>query len=68
MRMDQQSRELMIAGGKIAAGAGPVGYGLITLNELALIVGILSSLVVMGHTLWRWYCDVRDRKRRAQGG
>lgn len=49
---------------KIAAGAVPTAYGIVTLNQIALIVGLLSSLAVLLHTLWKWWWDYQDRKAR----
>lgn len=63
--MDEHARQVAVAGGKIAAGVAPTAYGLITLNDVALIVGIITSLVVMAHTLWKWWCDHKDRRDRA---
>lgn len=65
--MDQHARELAIAGGKVAAGVGPIGYGIITLNDVALLVGIVTSLIVAAHTLWKWFHDHKDRQARAAG-
>lgn len=63
--MDEHARQLVVAGGKITAGVAPTAYGLITLNDVALLVGIFTSLIVAAHTLWRWWCDHKDRRDRA---
>jgi hypothetical protein len=62
--MDQHAKELAMAGGKITVGIGPTAYGFLTLDNLALIFGILCSLAVTGHTLWQWWCAAKDRKAR----
>lgn len=49
---------------KLVIGAGLSFVGAITLDQWAIIVGILCSLVVTGHTLWRWANEWRDRKAR----
>lgn len=58
------SGHVSAAVGKIAVGAVPTAYGVVTLNHMALIVGILSSLAVLFHTLWKWWWDYQDRKAR----
>lgn len=49
---------------KLVIGAGLSFVGAITLDQWAILVGILCSLVVTGHTLWRWANEWRDRKAR----
>lgn len=49
--------------GKVAVTAGPTAYGLLTLNSLALIVGILSSLAILAHTLLKIWWGYQDRQR-----
>lgn len=63
--MSDHTRDAAFVGGKIAVGLGPTSYGLVTLDSVALVLGILCSLAVLGHTLWKWWWDVRDRRTRA---
>lgn len=60
------SHEAGSFGAKIALGAGLSFFGAITLDQWAIITGICCSLVVTGHTLWRWVGEWRDRRRRRQ--
>lgn len=63
--MSQQdvARDLTVAAGKLAVATGPTAYGVITLNQVGLILGILCSIAVFVQTVlttwWRW----QDRKR-----
>lgn len=66
--MSEHSRDLFVAGGKLAAGPGVAGIGLWTLNDMALFAGIVSSLIIAAHTAWKFWCDVRDRRGRGPGG
>lgn len=51
-------------GFKVAIGAGLSFIGALTLDQWAIITGILCSLVVTGHTVWRWINEWRDRAAR----
>jgi len=49
---------------KLAIGPGLSLYGMLTLNNIALIFGIISSVIVGGHSAWKWWTDYQDRKAR----
>lgn len=46
---------------KVILGTGLSFIGAITLDQWALIAGVGCSLVVAGHTSWRWWCEWQDR-------
>lgn len=61
----EMKQDMATAGAKLAAGPGVVGVGMLTLNDLALVFGILCSLAIFIQTVlnivWKW----RDRQKRA---
>lgn len=59
-------REAMTAGAKLTAGPGVLAYGAWTLNDLALLIGILASAAIFIHTALKIVWDWRDR-RAARG-
>lgn len=58
------SHEAGSYGVRMVIGAGVSLLGAITLDQWALLAGILCSLVVTGHTLWRGFNEWRDRAAR----
>lgn len=50
---------------QLAVSAGPTAYGLLTLNNLALLFGILASIAVLMNTLLNMWWSVQDRRKRA---
>lgn len=54
----------MTAGGKLTAGPGLTLFGLMTLNDLALIAGILCSLIIFVHTGLKMVWDWQDRRTK----
>lgn len=59
------AREVTSASVKMAVGPGTVAVGAMTLNDWVLILGGISSVVIIVTTLWRFLWELRDRKRRA---
>lgn len=57
--------DISVAGGKLAAGTGVSLFGVLTLNDWALIAGIACSIIIFIQTalniLWKW----QDRRKRA---
>ncbi|MGE5566152.1 MAG: hypothetical protein ACM3YN_08360 [Parcubacteria group bacterium] len=49
---------------KLAVGPGVTVFGLLTLNDVAVIAGILCSLMIFAHTGWTWWTQYQDRKAR----
>lgn len=49
---------------KLAVGPGITFFGLLTLNDMAVIMGILCSLMIFAHTGWTWWTEYQDRKAR----
>lgn len=60
----QPSQEATAYGTKLAVGAGVGFFGAITLDQWVMITGILCSVVITLHTLWRWFNEWRDRRAR----
>jgi hypothetical protein len=58
------SSEVATVAAKMSAGPGITVFGVVTLNDAALILGMLCSLVIFAHTAWKFWCDVQDRKAR----
>ncbi len=52
------------AAAKLAVGPGVTAVGLFTLNDMALVMGILASLAIFLQTTWRLWTDVQDRRAR----
>lgn len=61
--MSEFRRDLMLGGAKMLAGPGVAGYGLITLNDIALLLGILCSAAILIHTTLKICWDWRDRAK-----
>lgn len=53
---------------KIAVPAGAIGYGWLTLNNFALVVGALASIAVAVHTVLKIYWDAKDRRAGQRKG
>lgn len=60
----QPTHEVGAYGTKLAIGAGVGLFGAITLDQWVMITGIICSLVITMHTLWRWAMEWRDRRVR----
>ena len=60
-------REAVTAGAKLTAGPGVVVYGLWTLNDVAMLIGILASAAIFTHTVLKIVWDWRDRWARRGG-
>lgn len=60
----QPTHEVGTFGTKLAVGAGIGFFGAMTLDQWVMITGILCSLVITAHTLWRWWNEWRDRVAR----
>lgn len=56
--------EVATVAAKMSAGPGVTVFGVVTLNDAALILGMLCSLALFAHTVWKFWCDVQDRRAR----
>jgi len=55
------ARELCV---KLIIGPAFTLYAWLTLDHIAMIAGIFSSLIVGGHSLWQWHNNIKDRRAR----
>ena len=60
----QPSHEVGAYATKLAVGPGLALAGAITLDQWVMITGIICSVVITLHTLWRWTVEWRDRRAR----
>ena len=60
----QPSHEAGAYGTKAAIGLGVSAIGVITLDQWVMITGIICSVVITLHTLWRWFNEWRDRRAK----
>jgi hypothetical protein len=49
---------------KYAVGPGFAFFGVVTLNDLALLAGLFCSVVISAYQLWKWWCEYHDRKAK----
>ena len=56
-------REAVTMSAKLSAGPGVLTFGLVTVNDLAVLFGILASVVIIIHTTLKIVWDWRDRNR-----
>lgn len=49
---------------KLVVGPGVTLIGFLTLNDVALVAGILCSLVIAAHTSWKFWTEFQDRRAR----
>jgi hypothetical protein len=61
---DSLKSDLVAAGGKMTVGPGVTLFGMMTLNDMALIAGILCSLVIFVHTALKMVWDWQDRQTK----
>lgn len=62
--MDDPHHLAVSGAAQLALSAAPTVYGLMTLNNAALVFGILASVAVIVNTLIRLWWTVQDRRRR----
>jgi len=55
------SHEASTFGLKFVLGVILGFFGAITLDQVAIVAGIMCSLVITGHTGWKWWNEWRDR-------
>jgi hypothetical protein len=58
----EMGRDFMTAALKVVSAAAINTVGIVSLQEWVMIAGLVYTVLMTAHLLWKWYHQWRDRK------